>query len=224
MICYDLNMNRKVHFAVGEYYHVYNRGVEKRDVFLEQADYGRFLKSLFIANSSKSILSRFAKGKELSEINREEVLTSIGVYCLMPNHFHLLLKEVAEGGISNFMSKLTTSYAKYFNTKYERVGPLFQSRFKAEHISRDEHLKYLFAYIHLNPVSLIDPKWKEDGVRDIEKAKNYIANYKYSSYQDYINLQREERLILTKKSFPEYFTSSPIFESFIEDWLAFELI
>ena len=125
----------------------------------------------------------------------------------MPNHFHILAKEVIEGGISKFMSKLSTGYSMYFNRKYKRSGSLFEGRFKIIHANRDEYLKYLFVYIHLNPIKLIDPSWKEKGIKDMLKVEKYLASYKYSSYLDYNGVSRLENGLLDINSFPEYFCS-----------------
>src|SRR3989338_5483185 len=100
----------------------------------------------------------------------------------MPNHFHLLLKEIEMGGISQFMGKLSTAYSMYFNKKYERTGSLFEGRFKSSRIANDNYLHYLFAYIHLNPIKLIEPMWKEKGINDFARAKEFLGRYNYSSY------------------------------------------
>jgi putative transposase len=219
-------MNRKIVFSTDEYYHVYNRGVEMRDVFLANSDRIRFQELMFLCNSEKPIVHRAAKeiqGSTLYQVDRGESLVSIGAYCLMPNHFHILVKEITEGGLVKFMQKLTTGYTMYFNKKQKRVGPLFQGRFKAEHVGRDEYLKYLFAYIHLNPVKLIEPDWKNVGIEDSVAAQQYLKEYDHSSYLDYLGTPREEQLILSRKDFPEYFDKPHEFNDFINDWLEFRI-
>jgi len=220
---YNDVMQRKIKLSEGEYYHIYNRGVEKREVFTDLQDYERFFRLLYLSNGDKAYTYRLVQGVPLNKIDRGNHLTAIGAYVLMPNHFHLLLKETSEGGISKFMEKLTTGYSMYFNKKNDRVGPLFQGSFKAQHVDRDEYLKYLFAYIHLNPVKLIDPEWKENGIQDRKRAKEYLAGYRYSSYPDYLGKEREEVAILDRKEFPEYFSGSGArdFEEFVDDWLEF---
>ena len=214
-------MERKFTFAEGEYYHIYNRGVEKRDIFMSGDDYRRFQRLLYLANGSKPFVYKLVQRMPLDKIDVGDKLVAIGAYCMMPNHFHILAKEVTEGGISAFMEKLTTGYSKYFNKKHERVGTLFQDRFKAEHVDNDEYLKYLYSYIHLNPVKLIDPTWKEVGIRDAEKTRQYLEGYHSSSYPDYLGREREERLILSKAEFPEYFDEPKDFAEYIKDWLEF---
>jgi putative transposase len=135
----------------------------------------------------------------------------------MPNHFHILIREKVENGLSIFMGKLSTAYAMYFNTKYERKGILFEGRFSAKHIDTDEYLNWVFSYIHLNPVKLIDSNWKEDGVSDPTKAESFMQNYRYSSYYDYFLGDRVEKIILDKDAFPEHFSQLNDFKELIEE-------
>lgn len=212
-------MERKLEFSIGEFYHAYNRGNNKSLVFLDDKDRQRFQKLLYLCNSTKPVVFKTIQGPSLDKIERGETLLDIGAYCLMPNHFHLLLKEKMENGISLFMRKLLTAYSMYFNKKYERTGPLFESRFKATHLNEDRYLKYIFSYIHLNPVKMIEPKWRENGISDRVKAKAYLEDYKYSSYCDYMGLVRPEKCILNIPAFPEYFSDFKEFEQFIDEWL-----
>ena len=213
---------RTLDFSVDEYYHVYNRGTDKRDIFLDDADRNRFIKLLFIANGTNPFVFRdFPIGVPYVEIDRGELITSIGAYCLMSNHFHILLKETSEDGISKFIGKLLTSYSSYFNKKYKRTGSLFEGTFKATHVDSDEYLKYLLSYIHLNPVKVIDPNWKENAIANRNTAKKYLESYHYSSYVDYSSQNRKERVILNRETFPEYFISTKEFLWFINEWLSF---
>jgi len=214
-------MERKFNFSLGEYYHIYNRGIEKREVFLDGGDRERFLRLLYVANGNKSFKYSDIKNLSYPKIIRGESRTAIGAYCLMSNHFHILAKETQEGGISAFMEKLMTGYSMYFNKKYSRVGPLFQGRFKAQHVGNDNYLKYLFAYIHLNPVKLIEPEWKEKGILNMKRTETHLNNYRFSSHADYKGIIREENAILTVNEFPEYFTKPREFGDFIEEWLSY---
>jgi hypothetical protein len=110
----------------------------------------------------------------------------------------------------------------YFNKKSERTGKLFEGRFKATHVDSDRYLKYLFSYIHLNPVKLIDPRWKKDGIQNREEARSYLRGYLYSSYLDYFGEVRDEMVILNRDSFPDYFRSAKEFEEFVDEWLLFK--
>lgn len=212
-------MERKFKFSVSEFYHIYNRGNNKGLIFLTDSDRKRFQRLLFLCNDTKSVVYKTVQGLPLDKIKRDEPLVDIGAYCLMPNHFHLLLRERKEGGISLFLEKLTTAYSMYFNKSNERTGSLFEGRFKAKYVDSDEYLKYLFSYIHLNPVKIIDSEWKENGIADRGMARQYLAAYKYSSYLDYIGAGRGESLILTRAAFPEYFLDAKEFDDFIEEWL-----
>jgi putative transposase len=216
-----MTMERKFSFSVDEYYHVYSRGTERREIFLDANDKERFVKLLFVLNSGRQFKFRDVKDISYSNIQRGNPRTAIGAFCLMPNHFHLLLRETEEKGISIFMGKLLTAYSMYFNKKYKRTGGLFESTFRAEHADNDNYLKYLFAYIHLNPVKLIEPEWKEKGIKNRIFAEEYLKKYRYSSYEDYMGADREEGMILTKESFPEYFEHPREFKDFITDWLTY---
>ena len=213
---------RNIDFSIGEYYHVYSRGVDKRPIFIDEDDHKRFVKLLYVANSDKVVHLSDHKGKDLADIVRGECVCAIGAWCLMPNHFHLLIKELVDGGLIKFLSKLLTSYSMYFNKKYDRVGPLFQSRFKAEHVDWDVYLKYLYAYIHLNPIGIIDSGWKLKNITDRTRAKSFLDSYPYSSYQDYCGIIRPEGAILNKTEFPEYFNSGVDFEAMIQGWMFFD--
>ncbi|KKW43541.1 MAG: Transposase [Parcubacteria group bacterium GW2011_GWB1_57_6] len=214
-------MNRKISFAEGEYYHVYSRGVEKRKIFLDGKDRERFQALLFLCNGSKPVVYRLIQGSTLYQTDVGEKIVAVGAYAFMPNHIHILVKEISENGITEFMRKVNTAYSMYFNKKYERVGPLFQGTFAAEHVTRDEHLKYLFAYIHLNIVKLIEPKWKEEGIKDLKKARGYLEAYPFSSYSSYTGKVRKEDTILSKNEFPKYFSHQHDFKDFVDEWLTF---
>jgi len=221
-------MNRKHVFSIGEFYHIYNRGSDKRIIFNDSHDYERFIKLLYICNSSQVVNLRdlFHKGEtfvNIFDIGRAKPLVSIGAWCLMPNHFHLLLKEVTENGISKFMQKLTTAYTMYFNKKYTRVGSLLQGVFKSEHITEDRYLKYLFSYIHLNPIKLIssESKWKEVGIKDIKKVEDFLENYTYSSYRDCMKKETSYLNIIDEKEFPNYFLNTKEAAEEVQEWLNF---
>ena len=156
-------------------YHVYNRGVEQRDIFIDNQDYKAFLyylKEYLLSPDDPAKVNNHYKGRTLvrrSFNNRIELLA----YCLMPNHFHLLLKQIGETDMTEFMKCLGTSYSMYFNDKYKRVGSLFQGRYKAALVNSDDYLLHLSRYIHLNP----------------HCKGQALAVYDWSSYQDYLELR-----------------------------------
>lgn len=215
---------RKITFAEKEFYHLYNRGVEKRRIFTSKADYDRFLALLFLCNGRIAVDLKL-QGRTLHEVQnveKGESIVDISCYCLMPNHYHLLVREKTKNGISNFMQKLQTGYTMYFNKRYERSGALLQGTFKAEHADEDRYLSYLSAYIHLNPVKLIDPKWKESGIADKKAAESFLKQYRYSSYPDYIGEQRLEGCIINKRALPEYAETPISFRRMFTDWLDYK--
>lgn len=214
-------MGRKIIISENEYYHIYNRGVEKREIFIDDEDKERFVRLLFSANSSTSVHLSNNKKLSLAEIPRGETIVAVGAWCLMSNHFHLLLKEVKKDGISTFMKKLLTGYSMYFNKKYNRKGTLFEGPFNAKHLNTDNYLKYQYAYIHLNPVSMIDSGWKQKKINNRKKAKEFLSTYHFSSFFDYLGNKRVESIIIEPKVFPNYFLSDLDFEKMVAEWINF---
>lgn len=207
---------RKIKFASNEIYHVFNRGVEKRITFTNTFDYRRALSILNYYRYSNNIISysRFIKiEKSLKRLYLSAILekqdynVDILAYCLMPNHFHLLIKQKKENGITNFVSKFTNSYTKYFNKKYMRVGPLFQGTFKAVHIDDTNQLLHVARYIHLNPVA----SFLIDGSK--------LERYLWSSYQEYLNLSVRE--ICIKEEIINNFKNNSDFIKFTIDQIAY---
>lgn len=219
-------MARRIKFIPENYFHIYNRGVEKREIFTNPEDFRRFLILLYLCNNTNPINLRelFSKGlafDELFNTERKEILVDIGAYCLMPNHIHILLTPKSENGVSLFLHKLLTAYTMYFNKRRERTGRLFESTFKANLVDKEGYLEYLFAYIHLNPVKLIEPKWKENGIRNLNRVKKFLDDYQWSSYANYVN-ENFSNSILNKRAFPKYFNKNRDFKGFIEEWLKYK--
>lgn len=213
---------RKTNLVQGEYYHIYNRGNSKQKIFNDKEDYLRFISLLYISNTNESFnLYDLARDPNfnLYDIERNNLLVNMGAFCLMPNHFHILITEITESGISKFMQKLGTAYSMYYNKKYERTGGLFESKFKTQHADTDRHLKYLFSYIHLNPIKLIQKDWKEKGIKNEKEAMDYLNKYPYSSYLDFFGEKRVQNKILNIKAFPEYFPNKNLFTEEIFEWL-----
>jgi len=166
----------------GGYYHVYNRGVAKSTVFERNDDY------FILTNLLQSYLTPKPRADKQafdpkdpfwrSKLEKDEV--KLLAYALMPNHFHLLLYQETEHGITRFMKRVIGAYVKYFNGKYDRVGPLFQGRFKAAKIESDEYLLHLSRYIHLNPLELAPRGLDGQGLYD------WLTRFEYSSYPAYL--------------------------------------
>lgn len=193
---------RNINLSTDEYYHLYNRGNSKQVIFHNDEDRYYFQKLLLNLNTEKRTALRNVS-RTVTE--GDERIVSIGAYCLMPNHFHILVKQEKNNGITLFMKKVLTAYVMYFNKKYSRTGGLFEGRFKSKYVSTDNYLKYLYAYIHLNPIKINPSRWSKDA--DYKNADNlkFVSSYDFSSLQDYLEVTREENYILHKEAFPAYF-------------------
>jgi putative transposase len=213
---------RKVPFAPNEYYHLYNRGNSKQKIFLHDKDYKHFSELLYLCNSQKNFVLRDITENKF-DFDRIDTLVHIGAFCLMPNHFHILVKEKEEGGISRFMQKLSTAYVMHVNARHKRTGSLFEGKFKAQHLDSDRYLKYIFSYIHLNPIKLIQKDWKGGGILHGPKVKEYLMKYRYSSYSEYAGIDRVQAKILSREVFPNYFPTKSSFEKEIGEWVQFKL-
>lgn len=195
---------RDAPFAIGEWYHCYNRSIEKRIAFEDPRDYHRFLELLYLANDELPLRRDgigIRKFEEVLNLPRGKKLVIIGAFCLMPNHFHLVLKEVSEGGITSFMRKLGTAYTLYFNARHERVGNLFLKPFRSLHVSSDRYFQHLINYVHCNPAGLYEPGWKTSHVVDSQFLGGHIAVYPYSSISAHAGAQTPLRTILDAEVF-----------------------
>lgn len=200
--------------VVNEIYHIYNRGVEKRKIFLNEEDYLRFIHNLFEFNDEAPALNlayylKQSKEVGLPKIERSarKLLVELMVFCLMPNHFHLIMKQKRDCGVTEFMRKLGTGYTNYFNQKYKRVGPLFQGKYKLVRITTDSHFIHLPYYIHLNPLELESPKWKNKEIKNYKVAMKFLENYKWSSFSDYVG--KKNFPSVTQREFLMRFFSGP---------------
>ena len=166
--------SRIIPYVNDHFYHIYNRGSEKRPIFENQRDYQRFLKTLryYQIEGPKPRFSRFPSPL-VNKLDESKQIVEIIAYCLMPNHFHLLIKQLKDGGITEFVGKLSNSYTKYYNTKNNRVGHLFQGEFKAVIIESDEQLTHVSRYLHLNPY--------------VACLTKEVDQYKWTSYREYID-------------------------------------
>lgn len=225
-------MLRKDPFITGEYYHLYNRGIDKRNIFKTERDYKRFIMLLYICNSTNepafrldNLINHLHKDyKDIMILDKGKPLISIGAWCLMTNHFHLLVRQEVDGGITKFMKKIGTGYSMFFNIKYRRQGALFGGLFKSKLIGgNDNYMRQLLAYIHLNPLEINFPDLenkKEEYLDD--DMKEFLDTYKYSSYQDYMCIDRVEKKILKRESFPDYFYMDQSFREFVENFYLYK--
>jgi len=210
-------MERNFSFSVGEHYHLYTRGVDKMIIFKNKSDYERFQRLLYICNGDKPVVFKLVQGVPLDEVDRGESLVTIIAYTLMPNHLHIIVQEKDEGGVTKFMGKLMTAYSMYFNKKYERSGPLFTRPFRAEHVDNDSYFRWIFSYVHLNPISLVEKDWKNKGIHNQQKVKRFLDNYKYSSFIDYVFGDREEKLILSFEDVPDFLIEQNDLEDLLKE-------
>jgi len=193
---------RKEKFENEDIVHITLKGVDGNLIFKDLDDYFRGIFSIYEFNNSKSVsikdrriaikrLKKKTRGRTSGQFleDKRDKLVEILVFCFMPNHIHLLVRQTKDNGITEFMRKIGTGYGGYINRKYKRQGHVFQSSFNAVKIKTDEQLKVVFAYIHTNPLSLKYPKWKEIRIENLEEAVKFLESYKWSSYLDYIGIK-----------------------------------
>lgn len=192
---------RSVPFVNGEYYHIYNRGVAKMQIFNNFYDYGRFMKTVlyYVIEGPKPKFSIFAP--TITVLDTTKKIVDIACYCFMPNHFHFLLRQKREGAITEFASKMSNSYTKYFNVKNKRVGPLLQGDFKAVHVATNEQFIHLSRYIHLNPL--------------VGYVTRNLETYRWSSYPEYIGAVNNE--VCSKSIILDQFPSLSVYKQFVAD-------
>jgi len=228
---------RKEKFVNNEIYHIVTRGIDDNLIFKDIDDYYRGIFSIYEFNNTKPVvifkrrreiqtfknqLKKLERDPSSSKLqDKRDPMLEILVFSFMPNHIHLLMRQLKDDGITKFMSKVGSGYGGYFNRKYNRKGYVFQSRFSAVHVKTEEQLKTLFVYVHANPISLIEPKWKEIGIKNPEKTIKFLESYKWSSYPDYIG----------KKNFPSVTKRDFILKimggeegckKFVEGWIKYK--
>ena len=236
-------MRREV-FGVNNYIHVYNRGNRKAEIIRASADGWRFVQALRFFNdshSSQNILrevieaKKASSGLSVSDTDRLNSLDSVFetgwppnwpersplvkilCYCLVPNHFHLLLKEIHPSGISKFMQKLGIGYTNFFNLKYQEVGKVFQGSYKAKLVNEEIYLKYLCVYIQVINVLELFPGGLEAALKNLRDAMQFVDDYSFSSHQDYAGLRKS--LIIDKDILGEFFLTPDDYKRFVYDSL-----
>jgi len=208
-------MKRKVPLVPNEYYHIFGRGNNKQDIFIDGGDYIRFLFLIIYIQSPAcfynlgrqvSFFKKYGMFKisnaEIDEILKNRYVEIIN-FTLMPNHFHLTVKELEDGGISKYMQRILGGFTKYRNTKYEKVGHLFQGPFKSTHIKDDNQLSYNSAYVHRN-------------ISELKKWVGKEGEYPWSSFKDYIGKNRWGKL-LKNDIIIDRFESGSDYREFVEN-------
>lgn len=202
-------------YLENSYYHIYNRGIEKRAIFSDEQDYKVFLHFLKRYLTQPTESPDQVRPAWRSDLFDKITLTA---YCLMPNHFHLMVKQTTKEAIKEFMQALSNSYVRYFNEKYKRIGPLFQGRYKGVLIETEPYFLHLTRYIHLNPMDLENPGQVRPATR------SDLFEYPYSSYGDYLGKRKinwihpEEILAFFKTAQNTSLQDILSYQSFIENY------
>lgn len=207
---------RKDIIAPGQIYHVFNRSVERRPVFTNKREYQRMLDILSYYRHT-DLTMRYSQFKSLPEVARKDMRelleqrqkfeVELYAFALMPNHFHLLIKQVTHKGISSYLSNISNSFAKYFNIRHKRTGSLWQRPFKAVRIENDEQMLHVSRYIHLNPVSSYVIK------------ENELDCYPWTSLPEYLNVQKSG--ICDSRMIRDHFKTITAYRSFIHDQVGY---
>ncbi len=220
-------MFRKEIFTPGEYYHIYTRTIFGMKEFENPQNANKLAQNFLLSNSTnstqafdylrKATFPKFEKAREISETG--EKFVDVICYCIMPNHYHLLLKELRKNGIVDFVRRCNTSVAKHINTKNERKGPLFESKFNSKHIDSNEYLLHLSVYIHLNPLDFLTGKeWREHGIKDWRSAKKKLLAYPWSSLKSFLNKKNDDLIVSGLDIISDQFKDGSEYESFLREW------
>src|SRR3989344_4505351 len=206
-----------------ELFHTLNRGVDKRSIFLDDRDRFRFIHDLYEFNDEARVLDVGYRSKTIldiasPEVRKRKLLVNIHCFCLMGNHYHLLLSPRVDKGVSRFMKKLNMGYAKYFNQKYKGTGALFEGRFKSVLVNTETHFIHMPYYIHLNPLDFVSPEWRNRIVKNPKIAIEFLEKYRWSSFLDYIG--KTNFPSVTARSFLlKFFKGSENYRTNTLDWI-----
>ena len=230
---------RRKELINGEIYHIVHRRIEGNLMFKDIDDYYRGIFSIYEFNNARAVNIKDRRKARLIEKSRERVsgflkslvadsrerLVNILCFCFMPNHIHLLVRQLREKGISKFMNKFGAGYPSYFYEKYglKGKGYFFQGRFKSVLIKTEEQVKNIFVYIHANPLAITEPNWKEKGIQDIDRAVGFLEKYKWSSYLDYIGKKNFPSIIKEEKEYlSEIMGGEQGCREFTENWIRYK--
>lgn len=225
-------MKRKETFFPGEYYHVYSRTILSLPEFKDFKIAQKLANSFLLANSTESTKAfeylrtynkaTFAKSVEIAW--NGDKFVDVVAYAIMPDHYHLLVKERIENGVSNFLQRCNTSISKYISIKKERRGPLFEGPFNAKHIDSNEYLLHLSLYIHLNPLDFLDSKnWRKGNLKNWKSKKSKLLKYPWSSLKSYIFDDYDDWILSGTKIIKDQFKngkkySEKDYEKFLKEW------
>lgn len=219
---------RTTPFSNDQYYHIFSRGVDHRTIFEDTADFQRFYASLYFFNDrnfkdprNKPIVSSAGDTNTITNFLRyqkpQQPFVSIASFILLPNHFHLLVRQIIDGGISTFLHRVNMGFAHYFNRRYGRTGCLFESEFKAVLVERDSHLLHLPRYIHLNALDMTNLPWRDRKIHNWDAAWTHLNNYPWSSHHVYMG--GTQIIPLVDTHFIEQFFPNPDrYAYFLKQW------
>lgn len=220
-------MIRKEQFAPGEYYHIFSRTISGIPVFKDTKNAQKMKQAFLVANSDNSgIVFQLLRNKkkvspeEISEIlNEGKKYVDVLCYSIMPDHYHLVLKELEENGVSNFVRKCNVAISKYRNIREEKRGPVFESRFNARHVANNRYLVFLSCYVHLNPLDiLIDRGWRKHSLRNWGDARKKLTDYQWSSAKAFLNKDIGDLIISGTDIILGQFKDNKDYESYLRDW------
>lgn len=205
-----------------ELYHCLNRGVDKRDIFMDDRDRARFVHDMYEFNDGSPArnIGRSAMSDIVSRsLLKHTPIVDIHGWCLMDNHYHLLLSERVDNGVSLFLRKLNVGYARYFNDRHERVGTLFQGRTKRIAITSQPHFLHILHYIHLNPLDFLKgaEHWRQVRVRNARRALQHLESYRWSSYLDYCGTKNFPSVLTTDLFDSVFRTYRDTIERYVND-------
>lgn len=220
---------RRIDFVPGEYYHIFNHGIEERVVFSDESDFTRALVSMVTFNDQENSppnLSRFVQNPDrLIQIytpDERDRLVDIICFTLLPTHYHLFVKEKSPEGISRFMHRFGKGYARYFNLKNERRGSLWEGPFKVKHIDKEPYFHHIVSYIHLNILDLYEPSWREGKIEDWKAISDKLASYPWSSYgyyrEDDTQLPYMDLILTQPQWLSKEYPNSKDFEKRLKSW------
>lgn|SRR3989338_2185550 len=215
---------REPAIVTGEYYHVFNRGVKKEPIFEDHNDFRRFYQSLYLFNNAN-----FERpGRR--EIDRETILAAHEAYlydrdpyvkilsfCLIPNHFHLMIQQVKEGGAAKFFHKLLKGFAQYFNRRHGQSGHVFEGAYEAVHIANEAHFIHVPRYIHLNALDMTNLDWRNGKIADWQAADTYLDSYQWSSHSLYKS-GNQELPVVDEETASQFFKNSNEYKKFLKSW------
>lgn len=220
-------MLRKEKFVPNEYYHIYSRIIFNIPEFKDYKNAQKLTQAFLLANSTKSgsafdylrTVNKTNWNRAVEIAKEGKQLVNVLCYTIMPDHYHLLLRELRENGIVDFTRKCNTSIAKYINIKKNRTGPLFESRFKSKHIDSNKYLLHLSLYIHLNPLDFLDNKnWRKNELKIWSLKKKKLLSYPWSSLKSYTSDNFKNPIISGTEVILNQFADGKEYESFLREW------